>query len=64
MASVSIRRRKSKSGPRFQVRYRLGGRAYPLIHGGSFLTMKEARLRRDLTGNSPRVAIPPICCGR
>jgi integrase len=50
MASVSIRRRKSKSGPRFQVRYRLGGRAYPLIHGGSFLTMKEARLRRDLIG--------------
>jgi hypothetical protein len=50
MASVSIRRRKSMSGPRFQVRYRLGGRAYPLIHGGSFLTMKEARLRRDLIG--------------
>ena len=50
MASVSIRRRKSKSGPRFQVRYRLGGRAYTLIHGGSFATMKEARLRRDLIG--------------
>jgi integrase len=50
MASVSIRRRKSKSGPRFQVRYRLGGRAYPLIHAGSFPTMKEARVRRDLIG--------------
>jgi integrase len=50
MASVSIRRRATKSGPRFQVRYRLGGRSYPLQHGGSFATMKEARLRRDLIG--------------
>jgi integrase len=48
MASVSIRRRETKSGPRFQVRFRLGGRAYPLQHGGSFPTLKEARTRRDL----------------
>jgi hypothetical protein len=39
MSSVSIRRRTSKSGARFQVRYRLGGRAYPLVHGGSFPTL-------------------------
>jgi hypothetical protein len=50
MASVSIRRRESKSGARFQVRYRLGGRSYPVVHGGSFATLKEARLRRDLIG--------------
>jgi integrase len=50
MASVSIRRRETKSGTRFQVRYRLGGRTYPLQHGGSFQTMKEARARRDLIG--------------
>jgi integrase len=43
MASVSIRRRPSS----FQVRYRLGGRGYPLVHGGSFPTLKEARVRRD-----------------
>jgi integrase len=47
MASVSIRRRESQSGPRFQVRYRLGGRAYPLVHAGSFETLREARARRD-----------------
>jgi integrase len=48
MASVSIRTRKTTSGEkRFQVRYRLGGRAYPLVHAGSFETMKEARSRRD-----------------
>jgi integrase len=44
MSSVSIRRRKTS----FQVRYRLGGRAYPLVHAGSFKTLKEARLRRGL----------------
>jgi integrase len=48
MASASIRRRKTRSGLRFQVRYRLGGRTYPLVHAGSFPTLKEARLRRDL----------------
>jgi integrase len=44
MSSVSIRRRETS----FHVRYRRGGRAFPLEHGGSFRTLKEARLRRDL----------------
>jgi hypothetical protein len=48
MASVSIRRRETKSGPHFQVRFRLGGRTYPVQHGGSFPTLNEARTRRDL----------------
>jgi integrase len=48
MASVSIRRRATKRGPRFQVRFRLGGRAYPVQHGGSFSTLKEARTRQGL----------------
>ncbi len=49
MPSLTIRTRQTeKSGPRYVVRYRLGGRAYPLVHGGSFRTMKEARARRDL----------------
>jgi integrase len=47
MPSISIRRRDSASGARFQVRYRLGGRAYPLVHGGSFSTLREAKTRRD-----------------
>jgi integrase len=48
MASVSIMRRESASGPRFRVRYRLGGRAWPLVDGGSFSTQREARIRRDV----------------
>jgi integrase len=48
LASASIRRRQVKSGARFQVRYRLGGRYFALRHGGSFRTLREARIRRDL----------------
>ena len=47
------------------VRYRLGGRAYPLTHGGTFKTMKEAKTRRDLIAgelaagrNPPDVSTP------
>lgn len=48
MASALITTRRTKSGPRYIVRYRLGGRAYPLVHAGSFLTLREAKTRRDL----------------
>jgi integrase len=61
MPSASITARKMKGGGRrYAVRFRLGGRAYPVEHGGSFPTMREARLRRDLiagelaAGRSPR----------
>jgi hypothetical protein len=48
VASLVSTTRRTKSGPRYVVRYRLGGCAYPLEHGASFRTMKEARARRDL----------------
>jgi integrase len=49
MASASITTRRRKGGARrYAVRFRLGGRAYPVQHGGSFPTMREARVRRDL----------------
>jgi hypothetical protein len=47
MPSASITVRKTKGG-RYAVRFRVGGRAYPVEHGGSFPTMREARIRRDL----------------
>jgi integrase len=59
MASAFIVTRKTSRGRRFVVRYRLGGRAWPIQHGGSFATMREARARRDLiagelaTGRNP-----------
>lgn len=50
MASVSIRRRAGKTGARFQVRYRLGGRGWPLVNGGTFKTRREAETRRAFIG--------------
>jgi integrase len=47
MASLYITRRRTLTGPRYVVRYRLGGRAYPVVHGGSFEALKEAKTRRD-----------------
>jgi integrase len=58
--AASITVRKTGSGKRYVVRYRLGGRGFPVLHAGSFTTMKEARLRRDLVagelaaGRNPR----------
>ena len=63
MAAVHIRTRETKSGRRYQVRYRLGGRGYALVHGGVFGTLREARQRRDFIagelagGRDPRVAL-------
>ena len=45
MPSLTITTRKAKDGPRYAVRYRLGGRAYPIVHAGSFRTLKEAKAR-------------------
>jgi integrase len=67
VASASIIVRITKAGERrFLVRYRVGGRAYPLQHGGSFRTMKEARARRDLVagelaaGRNPRLLLDAL----
>jgi integrase family protein with SAM-like domain len=48
MSTLMIVTRHAKDGPRYAVRYRLGGRAYPIQHAGSFRTLREAKSRRDL----------------
>jgi hypothetical protein len=49
MASAFIVSRPTKTGRnRFAVRYWLGGRTWPVQHGGSFQTQKEAKKRRDV----------------
>jgi integrase len=48
MPSAPITVRKTQSGRRYVVRFRLGGRAYPLVHAGSFRTLKAARARQAL----------------
>jgi integrase len=48
MATLMIVTRRAKDGPRYVVRYRLGCRSYPVVHAGSFKTLKDAKVRRDL----------------
>lgn len=68
--SASITVRENAGGKRYVVRYRLGGRGFPVLHGGSFRTMKEARARRDLiagelaAGRPPREAIAALSVER
>jgi integrase len=48
MASAWIRTRETPKGQRrFRVEFRLGGRESRIRYGGSFKTMREAKLRRD-----------------
>lgn len=64
--SVSITTRATKTGKRYVVRYRRGGRAHPLIHAGSFKRERDARTRRDLVagelaaGRDPRVMLTQL----
>ena len=62
MATAYITTRKRATGTRFVVRYRLGGRLYPLQHGGAFKTMREAKVRRDLIGGEIAAGRNPAIC--
>ncbi len=64
MSSCHIRVRALANGKRsYDVRFRLGGRAFAVQHAGAFRILKEARTRRDLVagelaaGRDPRVLI-------
>ena len=48
MATITISTRKTASGKRYDVRFRLGGRTYPVVRAGTFKTEREAKARRDL----------------
>jgi integrase len=61
--SAFITTRNTGSGPRYVVRYRLGGRYTKLAHAGSFKTMRDARTRKDFVtaelaaGRDPALAL-------
>ena len=67
MPSASItRRRTKKKGPRYVVRYRLGGRTYPIRHAGSFTRERDAKVRLGFVagelaaGRDPAVALAAL----
>ncbi len=63
MSSAYVTRTVRSGMVRYRVRYRLGGRETSTLHGGSFATMREARLRRDwiagelAAGRVPRLGL-------
>ena len=64
VAACSIRNRTLADGTkRYDVRYRRGGRFHPVEHGGTFTSMKAARIRQALiadmlaAGQNPRVEL-------
>lgn len=59
MSPVRIVTRTVKSGKRFIVYYRRGGRGWPDEYGGSFRTQKEAKIRRDLIAGELAAARDP-----
>jgi hypothetical protein len=62
MASVWIRTRPTKDGgKRYRLEYRLGGRESRSHYGGSFRTMREAKIRRDwIAGELAALRVPDL----
>jgi integrase len=69
MSSLTITTRQREGGLRYVVRFRLGGRDYPQVYAGSFRTLKEAKLRRDViageiaAGRNPAVLLDAMRTG-
>src|SRR4051812_18446028 len=61
MASSWIRVRTTKSGRRFRVEYRVGGRESRPRYAGSFRTQREALARRAwVTGELAAMRVPDL----
>jgi len=66
MSPAYIKTRIGKTGKRYLVYWRRGGRSFREEYGGSFKTQKEARARRDLiagelaNGRNPQLALDAL----
>jgi integrase len=59
-----IRRQRRDGGTTYRVLFRLGGRESMPKHGGSFRTMREARIRRDwIAGELAALRVPSLELG-
>src|SRR5215218_1874224 len=59
MASAWVERRKTTRGVSYRVRFRLGGRESVPRIGGTFRTMREAKMRRDwVAGELASMRVP------
>jgi hypothetical protein len=61
VASAFITRTERSGTTRYRVRFRVGGSDTPMLHGGSFRTMREAKARRDwIAGELAALRIPDL----
>ena len=61
MASVWIRARPTRSGKRYRVEFRLGGRESNVRYGGSFKTQREALARKQwIAGEVAALRVPDL----
>ncbi len=61
MPSTWVERRNGKSGVRFRVEFRVGGRESASRYAGSFRTMREAKIRRDwIAGELAALRVPDV----
>src|SRR4051812_20792281 len=60
MSPVYIKTRAVKSGKRYLVYWRRGGRAFREEYGGSFKTRKEAVTRRDMIAGELAAGRDPL----
>jgi integrase len=61
MPSVWIRTRETKSGRRYIVQFRLGGRGTRIRYGGSFKTRRDAQIReRWVSGELAGLRVPDL----
>lgn len=52
-------KRNPKGAKRFQVLYRQGGRDYPIETAGTWATLREAKIRRDVVGGMLAAGLDP-----
>jgi len=61
MASTWIERRTVAGGMRYRVKFRVGGRETIPRYGGAFVTMREAKIRRDwVAGELAAMRVPDL----
>jgi hypothetical protein len=64
MPSASVTARKTKrGGRRYAVRFRLGGRAYPVERGGSLRALAEQPQRQGAHGKDVEGQVPRLTPG-
>lgn len=59
MASLYVKTNSTKNGKTYAIKYRRGGRYFPVEHAGTFATLREANLRKQKVGEWLAAGLDP-----